>query len=51
VQFLPSILQELPFGAESTASVPVGFRLNSGKKKDGDDRKCSSCLSAVGARP
>jgi hypothetical protein len=24
------------------ASVPVGFLLNSGKKEDGDDRKCSS---------
>jgi hypothetical protein len=26
------------------ASVPVGFLLNSGKKEDGDDRKCSSCF-------
>lgn len=38
-------------GSGSTASAPVGCLLNSGKKKDGDDRKCSSCLIAVGARP
>ena len=30
------------------ASVPVGFLLNSGKKEDGDDRKCSPCFEGSG---